>query len=167
MRLPTNPVSYAHAVQRALIIQDGLDDGFEPILTTWGNWENEILGFFDVLAMSGKALINAYTECQNGLTRAIDRMGRGYSFDTIRVKLLLAPKKQGIITSYRSIRRKKEAPPMMEYAMFQRTTSIEKAQYEVVKVQERQPVVWGVDIAQLAGWLEEDITGQKRLPGVA
>lgn len=56
---------------------------------------------------------------------------------------------------------------MMEYAMFQRTTSIEKAQYEVVKVQERQPVVWGVDIAQLAGWLEEDITGQKRLPGVA
>lgn len=53
-------------------------------------------------------ITNAYTECQNGLTRVIDRMGRSYSIRTIRVKLLPAPKKQGKVTSYRSIRRKKK-----------------------------------------------------------
>ncbi|SCC92336.1 hypothetical protein THIX_20386 [Thiomonas sp. X19] len=48
-------------------------------------------------------------------------MGRGYSFDALRVKLLLAPKKQGIITSYRAIRRKmasvRPGSGYMEFAM--------------------------------------------------
>jgi hypothetical protein len=35
-----------------------------------GNWEKEILAFFEA------PNANAYTECQSGLTRVIDRMGR-------------------------------------------------------------------------------------------
>lgn len=125
---------------------------WQPILTTWGNWEEEILAFFDIVEASDRALTNAYTECQNGLTRAIDRLGRGYSFDALRVKLLLAPKKEGAVTSYRSIRRKKASDPSMHRFMSFMT---EDDEYETVKVPERRLVTWGVDIAKLADWLEE------------
>jgi len=50
--------------------------------------DHRMVRIFDVIEAGGKRLTNAYTECQNGLTRAIDRLGRGYSFETLRVKLL-------------------------------------------------------------------------------
>lgn len=136
---------------------------WKPILVTFGNWDNEIYAFFDVVEEAGKRLTNAYTECQNGLTRAIDRIGRGYSFEVLRVKLLLAPKKQGIVTSYRSIRRRKPEPPMMEMAMARSFMMLHTDQYEEVKVSERRQVTWGVDLSRLADWLEEERTGQRRL----
>lgn len=132
---------------------------WSDILTTWGNWEKEILAFFEV------PITNAYTECQNGLTRVIDRLGRGYSFEAIRVKLLLAPKKQGMVTSYRSIRKRKAQLPALARAFTFTDTSLDD--YETVKIPERRPVVYGIDIGKLADWLEEDLTGQQRLPGVA
>ena len=127
-------------------------------LTCWGNWEKEILAFFEV------PITNAYTECQNGLTRVIDRMGRSYSFEAIRVKLLLAPKKQGMVTSYRSIRRRKKEEPAMARYMCLMTNGDDG--YETVQVPERKLATFGVDIAKLEEWIEEDLTGQKRLPGV-
>jgi len=132
---------------------------WRDILTTGGNWENEILAFF------GCPITNAYTECQNGLTRGIDRLGRGYSFEAIRVKLLLAPKKQGVMTSYRVIRRKKkEEPAMARYYMCGEINADDE--HETIRVPHREIVTFGVDIARLADWLDEDLTGQKRLPGV-
>lgn len=112
-------------------------------------------------------ITNAYTECQNGLTRAMDRLGRGYSFDALRVKLLRAPKKQGVVTSYRSIKRKLKKPP--EFAMQRMVflcTGLDDDDYETIQVPERKEVTFGVDIARLADWLEEEATGQRRLPGV-
>jgi transposase len=136
---------------------------WEPILTTFGNWEKEVLSFFDVIEQRGKHLTNAYTECQNGLTRAIDRLGRGYSFDAIRVKLLLAPKKEGIVTSYRTIRkRRQENPATREFMAFSRVSSFSDDGYEEVQVPERRLVTWGVDIAKLADWLEEQEKQAKR-----
>jgi hypothetical protein len=76
---------------------------FAPILITWSNWDKEIFEYWN------HPITNAYTECQNMLTRAIDRIGRGYSFNALRVKLLLAPKKQGIITSFRSIKKRRQS----------------------------------------------------------
>lgn len=134
---------------------------WQSMLTTWGNWEKEILEFFDY------PITNAYTECQNGLTRAMDRLGRGYSFDALRVKLLRAPKKQGVVTSYRSIKRKLKKPP--EFAMQRMVflcTGLDDDDYETIQVPERKEVTFGVDIARLADWLEEEATGQRRLPGV-
>jgi hypothetical protein len=90
--------------------------------------------------------------------------GWGDSFEAIRVKLLLAPKKQGIVTSYRSIRRKKkEEPAMARYMCLMGSDD----GYETVQVPERKLATFGVDIARLEEWIEEDLTGQKRLPGLA
>jgi transposase len=130
---------------------------WSDLLRCWGNWEKEILEFFET------PITNAYTECQNGLTRAMDRLGRGYSFDALRVKLLRAPKKQGVVTSYRSIRRKKTEDPAMRDFMCLATGADD---YETIPVPEPIQVTYGVDIARLADWLDEDSTGQKRLPGV-
>ena len=131
---------------------------WSDLLRCWGNWEKEILEFFET------PITNAYTECQNGLTRAMDRLGRGYSFDALRVKLLRAPKKQGVVTSYRSIKRKKQEDLSMARCMHL-MTGLDDG-YETIRVPEQKQVTFGIDIAKLADWLEEDATGQKRLPGV-
>lgn len=55
---------------------------FAPIVTAWGNWHNEILAYFD------HPITNAYTESLNGLIRVMNRLGRGYSFEALRAKIL-------------------------------------------------------------------------------
>jgi len=39
--------------------------------------------------------------------------------------------------------------------------------YETVQVPERKLATFGVGIARLEEWIEEGLTGQKRLPGLA
>lgn len=38
--------------------------------------------------------------------------------------------------------------------------------YETVQVQELKLATFGADIAKLEEWIEEDLTGQKRLLGI-
>ena len=50
----------------------------------WRNWRDEILAYFDCRAT------NAYTESLNNLIRATNRVGRGYSFEALRARVLLS-----------------------------------------------------------------------------
>jgi len=84
------------------------------------------------------------------------------SFEALRVKLLLAPKKQGVVTSYRSIKRKKQQVPALGRFTLGKTDLDDE--YETTQVQERRIVTFGVDIAKLADWLDEEMTGQEKLP---
>jgi hypothetical protein len=117
---------------------------FEPILVTWTNWDREIFEYWN------HPITNAYTECQIMLMRAIDRIGRGYSFDTLRVKLLLAPKKQGIVTSFRSIKKKRKAADGA-IGFFTSYSGDDDDEYE--QVPERKMVTFGVDLGKLEEWL--------------
>lgn len=63
------------------------------------NWRKEILNFFDF------PITNAYTEAVNGVTKVISRMGRGYSYEVIRAKLLFNDRKP----SARQLRAKRAA----------------------------------------------------------
>lgn len=54
------------------------------LLTSMNNWEQEILNYFDC------GLTNAFTEGLNNMIRTMNKNGRGYSFDVLRAKLLLA-----------------------------------------------------------------------------
>ena len=82
------------------------------------------------------------------------------------MKLLLAPKKQGIVTSYRTVKKlkKQREPEGMQRSMLM--TGSMDTDYESVQVPEHKKVTYGVDIAKLADWLEEDATGQRRLPNI-
>ncbi len=55
---------------------------FGPLLTAFHNWEGSILAFFD------HRVTNACAESANNLIRAVQRMGRGYSFDVLRTRIL-------------------------------------------------------------------------------
>ncbi len=55
---------------------------FEPLTKAMENWEAEIFSYFD------HRVTNAYTESLNSLIRVINRLGRGYSFEALRAKIL-------------------------------------------------------------------------------
>lgn len=63
-------------------IPDHLIFAFKDLLSALKNWQDEIFAYFD------HPITNAYTECLNGLIRVMNRMGRGYSFDALRAKIL-------------------------------------------------------------------------------
>jgi transposase len=55
---------------------------FKDLITAMANWSEEIFAYFE------NPITNAYTESANSLTKAMNRMGRGYSFDVIRARML-------------------------------------------------------------------------------
>jgi transposase len=59
-------------------------DAFSDVTRAWENWQHYILGYFD------HPITNAYTECLNGLIRVMNRLGRGYSFEALRAKILFS-----------------------------------------------------------------------------
>lgn len=69
---------------------------FHELIRAVENWKPEVFAFFD---HRGKT--NAYTEAMNGLTRVVNRSGRGYSFDAIRAKVLYGGKKRATDTESR------------------------------------------------------------------
>lgn len=56
---------------------------FLALVKTFENFEDNILNFFD----SG-GLTTGLTECMNGLIKITNRLGRGYEFDVLRLKML-------------------------------------------------------------------------------
>lgn len=59
-----------------------LQPAFEPLTMAVANWEEEIFSYFD------HRITNAYAESLNSLTRVVNRIGRGYSFEALRAKIL-------------------------------------------------------------------------------
>lgn len=57
---------------------------FADLVRAWDNWAPWILGYFD------HPVTNAYTESLNNLIRVMNRLGRGYSFEALRAKILFA-----------------------------------------------------------------------------
>ena len=55
---------------------------FHELTRAFQNWMPEILNYF------AHPVTNAYTESLNGLIRVMDRVGRGYSFEALRAKIL-------------------------------------------------------------------------------
>ena len=56
---------------------------YQPLITAFHNWQEEILAYFDW------GLTNACAESANNLIRVANRMGRGYSFEVLRSRILL------------------------------------------------------------------------------
>ena len=59
---------------------------FKDVRTAMHNWWNEIFNY------CGFPVTNAYTESVNRLAKDINRMGRGYSFEVVRARLLYEDK---------------------------------------------------------------------------
>src|SRR5690625_3500384 len=61
-------------------------DAYKDLVRAVDNWHVEIFNYFD------KRLTNAYTESINSIIRQVERMGRCYSFDALRAKILFNEK---------------------------------------------------------------------------
>lgn len=70
------------------IVDHDMLKAYQPLLTAWRNWEQEILAYFE------HRETNAVTEALNGIARRIERDGRGYSFEVMRAKMLFGTKNQ-------------------------------------------------------------------------
>ena len=55
---------------------------FADLIRAFTNWQPWILNYFD------HKVTNAYTDSLNSLIRVMNRMGRGYSFEALRAKIL-------------------------------------------------------------------------------
>jgi len=69
------------------------------------NWRKEILNYFD------HPITNAYTEGVNGVAKVMNRMGRGYSFEVIRARVLFNERKP----SARQLRAQRAAEKQILY----------------------------------------------------
>lgn len=63
-----------------------LQGTFGSIAKTVDTWSDQVFAYWD------KPITNAYTEAVKGVAKGMNRMGRGYSFDVLRARLLYNPK---------------------------------------------------------------------------
>lgn len=59
-----------------------VSDAFGGLIRAWPNWQPQILAYFD------RPSTNACAESLSSLIRVINRLGRGYSFEALRAKIL-------------------------------------------------------------------------------
>jgi len=115
------------AEQWAASLPTEVSKDFRPLQVALGNWNREIFNYYE------QPVTNAYTESVNGLTRVINRMGRGYSFEVLRARLLY--NEQAIAGASTSIRKKIRKPkPSSEpnaFSLGRMITSSSEDEYEV------------------------------------
>jgi transposase len=137
------------AIQRykswVMQIPDNLHSAFEPLIKAMKGWESEIFSYFD------HRITNAYTESLNSLIRVINRLGRGYSFEALRAKILFTegltkvrkPKyqKRDFVADYHTLND--------QLPMFQQLRRLKEKEFIVEEV-------LGIDISTLIDKLERD-----------
>ncbi len=64
-------------------LPEDIKPAFHDLTRAMGNWREEIFAYFDT------RITNAYTESFNAVAKMTNRLGRGYSFEVLRAKLLL------------------------------------------------------------------------------
>lgn len=66
------------------MIKPEIAPAFSDLIKAFENWQPYILNYFK------HRITNAYTESLNSLIRVMDRLGRGYSFEALRAKILFS-----------------------------------------------------------------------------
>jgi transposase len=117
-------------------------DAFADLIRAWRNWQPYILNYFD------HPVTNAYTESLNSLIRIMNRLGRGYSFEALRAKILFA---EGAF-------KKQIIKPKFERRRSQSDTA--HARFALAEFSPNQPnqkefeINYGVDISTLIEMIE-------------
>jgi transposase len=65
-------------------LSDDIRPAFNELTAAMRNWREPIFNYFHARTT------NAYTEALNGITRIVNRAGRGYSFKVLRARMLLS-----------------------------------------------------------------------------
>jgi transposase len=84
-------------------------DAYSDLIRAWTKWQPWILGYFD------HPVTNAYTESLNSLIRVMNRLGRGYSFEALRAKILFTEGAHKKTLAKPKFERRRE-PVVMDFA---------------------------------------------------
>lgn len=117
---------------------------FQDLIRAWRNWQPYILNYFD------HPVTNAYTESLNNLIRVMNRLGRGYSFEALRAKILFAEgafKKQIIKPKFT---RRRDEDVCLGMASFELLTAHQHDEREKV-------LNYGPEISTLARMIDEGL----------
>lgn len=129
-----------------IAVMPDVRDAFHDLIRAWRNWQPYILAYFD------HPVTNAYTESLNNLIRVMNRLGRGYSFEALRAKILFSEgafKKQTIRPKFERRRESAMATRNFEMAYM----CLERA----VPYQPSEPareINFGADISTLTRLIE-------------
>ncbi|WP_297473496.1 ISL3 family transposase [Ferrovum sp.] len=123
-------------------IPSELEPYFKDAKGALQSWRAEIFSYYDV------SITNAYTESINNIAKEMNRMGRGYSLDVIRARLLYNDEAQkDTRQTIRKKPRKKAETAGTEWSFFQ-TLQTEPVEAE-------QVIEYGPSLATLARLLRE------------
>lgn len=130
---------------------------FHELTRAFQNWMPEILNYFE------HPVTNAYTESLNSLIRVMDRMGRGYSFEALRAKILFTEGAHVVKSRPKFERRRNErvmfsipadAEMSYEFMAMSRFTASEPQPNNQHDTTE-EPLNFGADISTLVKLIEE------------
>ena len=84
-------------------------DAYSDLIRAFTNWQPWIINYFD------HPVTNAYTESLNSLIRVMNRLGRGYSFEALRAKILFTEGAHKKTLAKPKFERRRE-PVVMDFA---------------------------------------------------
>ena len=116
-----------------------LREHFQPILTAWSNWQPCIFEYFE------HKIKNAYTESLNSLIRVMSRLGRGYSFEALRAKILFTEGAHKVIKPKPKFERRQDLGTI-GYGLYTGNSSSTS--------QEKKPKNYGADISTMIRMVE-------------
>ena len=87
-KAPTREEAEARYDEWRKTIPKTVEPAFHNLRGAMLNWQHEIFNYWDC------RITNAYTEAANGVAKIINLMGRGYSFEVLRAKILLNERNQ-------------------------------------------------------------------------
>jgi transposase len=119
---------------------------FGDLIRAWQNWTPYILNYFE------HPITNAFTESLNNLIRVANRMGRGYSFEALRAKILFT---KGVhkhdFTTPKFERMRNLARPHRTVQKTVAPAESQKSVFPKSSGDSRTPMNYGADITTLAG----------------
>lgn len=125
-------------------LDEEIKDAFYPLTRAVNNWMPEIMAYFE------HPVTNAYTESLNNPIRVMNRMGRGYSFEALRAKILFT---EGVAkTKKPKFQRPRHEESMSAYECF---TSFSRMGPSTIS--EERELNFGADISTLVRMIEEGI----------
>jgi len=117
---------------------------YGDLVRAWQNWESYICNYFN------HPVTNAYSESLNNLIRVMNRLGRGYSFEALRAKILFAEGAFKLEKTRPRFKRRRQEPVLEKAISFHMVTDFNQESTQV-------PKNYGVDISILTAMIERDL----------
>ena len=142
--------AFARYAAWEISVTEEVRDAFSDLIKAWHNWQPHILAYFDY------RITNSYTESVNSLIHVMVRLGRGYSFEALRAKLLFsegAHKKSQKRPAFEH--RAPASRPSLGRHMVGFTSLVSVNNYQnKTDNQTEESINYGVDIAMLTRMIE-------------